>query len=68
MEESCRDVLTLVMRKHQRYFAVTDASGDLLPMFIAVANGPIDADIVTAGNLACSAALDHLADLNLQDG
>ena len=34
-----RDVLVTVMRKHQRYFAVEDAQGKLLPYFIGVRNG-----------------------------
>ncbi|MBI5666667.1 MAG: glycine--tRNA ligase subunit beta [Chloroflexi bacterium] len=34
-----REVLVTVMRKHQRYFPVEDASGKLLPYFIAVRNG-----------------------------
>ncbi len=34
-----REVLVTVMRKHQRYFAVEDAEGRLLPYFIAVRNG-----------------------------
>lgn len=34
-----REVLTTVMRKHQRYFAVEDANGRLLPYFITVRNG-----------------------------
>jgi glycyl-tRNA synthetase len=32
-------VLTAVMKKHQRYFAVEDKQGRLLPVFIAVRNG-----------------------------
>jgi glycyl-tRNA synthetase len=44
------DILVTVMRKHQRYFPVRDASGKLLPAFIAVANGPCDDDLVRAGN------------------
>ena len=32
----------MVMRKHQRYFPVYDASSALLPAFVTVANGPID--------------------------
>src|SRR5574341_51570 len=32
-------VLTTVMKKHQRYFAVVDKRGRLLPMFITVRNG-----------------------------
>ncbi|MDE2858135.1 MAG: glycine--tRNA ligase subunit beta [Chloroflexota bacterium] len=34
-----RDVLVTVMRKHQRYFAVEDSQGNLLPYFIGVRNG-----------------------------
>jgi glycyl-tRNA synthetase len=45
-------VLTTVMRKHQRYLPVRDDEGALLPMFVAVANGPVDADLVRAGNEA----------------
>ncbi|CAM6125405.1 unnamed protein product [Calypogeia fissa] len=47
------DVLTTVMRKHQRYFPVVDKeSGQLLPAFIAVANGAIDEEAVRKGNEA----------------
>ncbi|GGJ96789.1 glycine--tRNA ligase [Pilimelia anulata] len=45
-------VLTTVMRKHQRYLPVRGADGALLPYFVAVANGPVDADRVRAGNEA----------------
>jgi glycyl-tRNA synthetase len=45
-------VLTTVMRKHQRYLPVRDESNALLPMFVAVANGPVDLDLVRAGNEA----------------
>ncbi|MDE2637693.1 MAG: glycine--tRNA ligase subunit beta [Chloroflexota bacterium] len=34
-----RDVLIAVMRKHQRYFAVEDNRGELMPFFIGVRNG-----------------------------
>ena len=34
-----REILTTVMRKHQRYLPVRDADGALLPHFVAVANG-----------------------------
>ena len=34
-----RDVLVTVMRDKQRYFAVEDAAGNLLPYFITVRNG-----------------------------
>ena len=43
----CREVLVMVMRKHQRYFPLyKPASQDLLPFFITVANGPIDVPTV----------------------
>lgn len=45
-------VLTTVMRKHQRYLPVRDADGALLPMFVTVANGPVDVELVRAGNEA----------------
>ncbi len=45
-------VLATVMRKHQRYLPVRGADGDLLPCFVAVANGSIDEDLVRAGNEA----------------
>nr|BFE70956.1 hypothetical protein GCM10020092_042570 [Actinoplanes digitatis] len=45
-------VLTTVMRKHQRYLAVRDADGALLPMFVTVANGQVDVELVRAGNEA----------------
>jgi glycyl-tRNA synthetase len=46
------EILVVVMRKHQRYLPVRDASGKLMPYFIAVANGPCDEDVVRAGNEA----------------
>ncbi|OIV38690.1 glycine--tRNA ligase subunit alpha/beta [Mangrovactinospora gilvigrisea] len=45
-------ILTTVMRKHQRYLPVLDASDRLLPNFVAVANGRCDEDRVRAGNEA----------------
>jgi glycyl-tRNA synthetase len=45
------EVLTTVMRKHQRYLHVS-AAGRLLPHFVAVANGACDAGVVRAGNEA----------------
>ncbi|MFI6072431.1 glycine--tRNA ligase [Actinoplanes sp. NPDC051343] len=46
-------VLTTVMRKHQRYLPVRSAEdGSLLPMFVTVANGPVDLELVRAGNEA----------------
>ncbi|XP_061374276.1 glycine--tRNA ligase, chloroplastic/mitochondrial 2 isoform X2 [Gastrolobium bilobum] len=47
-----KDLLTMVMQKHQKYFAVCDANGQLLPYFIAVANGAIDETTVRKGNEA----------------
>jgi glycyl-tRNA synthetase beta chain len=34
-----REVVVTAMREHQRYFAVEDGSGNLLPRFVAVLNG-----------------------------
>ena len=46
-----RDVLITVMQKKQRYFAVQNAAGELLPYFIAVRNGDERyLDEVIAGN------------------
>ncbi|GAA2589917.1 glycine--tRNA ligase [Winogradskya consettensis] len=45
-------VLTTVMRKHQRYLPVRADDGTLLPMFVTVANGPVDVDLVRTGNEA----------------
>jgi glycyl-tRNA synthetase len=42
-------ILTTVMRKHQRYLPVLDAKGDLSPHFVAVANGSADHDVVRQG-------------------
>ncbi len=35
------EVLIQEMKSHQRYFSLTDASGSLLPRFIAVSNTPV---------------------------
>jgi glycyl-tRNA synthetase len=43
------EVLKVVMKKHQRYLPVSN-EGQLLAAFVAVANGPIDTDVVRAGN------------------
>ncbi|MCH8612226.1 glycine--tRNA ligase [Arsenicicoccus dermatophilus] len=43
-------ILTTVMRKHQRYLPVLDASGALLPHFVTMANGACDDAVVKAGN------------------
>jgi glycyl-tRNA synthetase len=43
-------ILTTVMRKHQRYLPVRAQDGSLLPHFVAVANGEVDQDLVRAGN------------------
>jgi glycyl-tRNA synthetase len=45
-------ILTTVMRKHQRYLPVLDANGALLPYFVTVANGACDQDVVRRGNEA----------------
>jgi len=43
-------VLTVVMKKHQRYLPVRRPDGSLLPHFVTFANGPCDHDVVRAGN------------------
>jgi glycyl-tRNA synthetase len=43
-------ILTTVMRKHQRYLPVRDGAGALLPYFVTVANGRCDQDAVRLGN------------------
>jgi glycyl-tRNA synthetase len=47
-----QEILTTVMRKHQRYLPVRDESGALMPYFVTVANGKVDVDVVRAGNEA----------------
>ncbi|MEU5879595.1 glycine--tRNA ligase [Spirillospora sp. NPDC047279] len=46
------EILTTVMKKHQRYLPVRSAAGRLLPHFVTVANGPCDTAAVSAGNAA----------------
>jgi glycyl-tRNA synthetase len=46
------EVLTTVMKKHQRYLPVRGDDGRLLPHFVTVANGDCDHDAVRAGNEA----------------
>lgn len=36
----------MVMRKHQRYFPVYGSEEELQSVFVTVANGPIDKDLV----------------------
>lgn len=45
------EVLTSVMKKHQRYFVVEDDKGQLMPYFVGVRNGGEEnLEIVTDGN------------------
>lgn len=45
------ELLITVIKKHQRYFAVIDEKGSLLPYFVTVANTvPRDFGLVAAGN------------------
>jgi glycyl-tRNA synthetase beta chain len=45
------EVLVTVMRDHQKYFAIEDASGKLLPQFLAVLNTAGDSDgLIRHGN------------------
>jgi glycyl-tRNA synthetase len=46
------EILTTVMKKHQRYLPVRDRDGRLLPHFVTMANGACDRDGVRAGNEA----------------
>jgi len=46
------EILTTVMRKHQRYLPVRDSGRGLMPYFVAVANGSCDEQLVRAGNEA----------------
>jgi glycyl-tRNA synthetase len=43
------EVLSNVMKKHQRYLPVRSDDGALLPHFVAVANGDCDRELVRAG-------------------
>ena len=46
-----REVLITAMREHQKYFAVIDANGDMMPAFIAVNNTRTrDLDLVATGH------------------
>ena len=45
------ELLITVIKKHQRYFAVTDGAGALLPYFVTISNVvPRDTSVVAAGN------------------
>jgi glycyl-tRNA synthetase beta chain len=46
-----KEVLVTAMREHQRYFSVTDRTGNLLPFFITISNTRAeDMETVRAGN------------------
>ena len=46
-----REVIITPMRKHQRYFPVADAGGNLLPHFVAISNMRAkDMDLIRQGN------------------
>jgi glycyl-tRNA synthetase beta chain len=48
-----REVIVMALREHQRYFAVEDAAGTLLPAFVGVRNGDAtNLAGVAAGNTA----------------
>jgi glycyl-tRNA synthetase beta chain len=44
-----REVIVTALREHQRYFAIEDASGALVPGFVCIANG-VSSDAVRAGH------------------
>jgi glycyl-tRNA synthetase beta chain len=46
-----QEVIVVAMRSHQRYIAVTDAAGRLVPRFFTFTDGPVEgADEVVRGN------------------
>src|SRR3972149_1971221 len=46
-----REVIITPMRKHQRYFPVVDAAGNLLPHFVAISNMRArDMELIRQGN------------------
>lgn len=46
-----RDVIVAAMKGHQRYFAVEDGGGSLMPYFLCVVNAPPDHhDVIREGN------------------
>lgn len=45
-----RDVLVMVMEKHQRYIPVETVSGELAPVFVVITNGSGKPSIVQAGH------------------
>ncbi|XP_064995666.1 glycine--tRNA ligase, chloroplastic/mitochondrial 2 isoform X3 [Musa acuminata AAA Group] len=48
-----KDILIMVMQKHQKYFPLINKhTGNLMPFFIAVANGIINERVVQKGNEA----------------
>jgi len=47
-----REVISTAMKAHQRYFSVEDDAGELLPGFVVVTNGPVQApEVVLEGNV-----------------
>lgn len=54
LQPCCREVLVMVMRKHQRYFPVfaEGSNSQLLPHFITVANSPVDDNVIQV-SLCC---------------
>ncbi len=44
------EVVITPMQDHQRYFPVWSEGGQLLPRFLAFANGPVNPDLVRSGN------------------
>ena len=56
-----RAVIEIVMKKHQRYFAVEESDGTaLLPAYVAIANEPCDPD-------ACRVGYDKVLQARLED-
>ena len=55
MLELRREILLMVMRKHQRYFPIHGADGTLLPAFVTIANGAVDEPTVRVRYMMSSA-------------
>ena len=65
-----KEILVTVMREHQKYFSVTDASGELLPVFLAVVNLHSDPErlIQTGHERVLRARLSDAAFFRVTDG
>ncbi|MEU7768538.1 glycine--tRNA ligase subunit beta [Nocardia sp. NPDC049190] len=56
-----KQTLTTAMRKHQRYLPVQANHGTLLSLFVTLANGVCDLDVVRDGNETCCVRFEDVA-------